>query len=57
MLALFYVSLALRLARFMALLNLSFVLNRIYSSPSLILERGMCSLGGGEEGRAKKNVT
>lgn len=52
-LVLFHVSLALRLARFMALLNLSFALNRIYSPRSLILERGRCMIRRGCRGESR----
>lgn len=54
-LALLHVSLALWLARFTTLLNLSFALNRIYSPSSLVLERDRCTIGSGCRGESREH--
>lgn len=53
-LALFHSLLALQLARFMALLNLTFTLNRIYSAGSFMLERSRCMIGSGYRGESRE---
>lgn len=53
-LSLLHVTLVLWLARFMALLNLSFALNRMDSPQSLSLERGRCMIGRGSGGESRE---